>query len=125
MHGSTAANHEEIKDNFDLKSDDLDPECDFIVQKDLITKVTEVNEEGESSTDNQEGETDENDDADPPDFTQKQFNQRRTSWNKSRQLRRNMEQIKESFSKIESSRNTKNLRYKSNENSAIFSAKGK
>lgn len=131
LHGNNSGSHEELKDNFDLTSADLDPEWDYIIQKDMITKVTEVNEEGESSTDNQEelheqiDEGEEENDHDNSDFTQQQFNQRRTSWNKSRQMKRNIDQIIDSFNKAESSRNNKQLRYNSNEASAIFSAKGK
>ena len=95
----------------------------------MITKVTEVNEEGESSTDNHEEYHENNDDKDEEneqtDFAQQQFNQRRTSWNKSRQMKRNIDQIIDSFNKAESSRNNKQARYNSNEASAIFSAKGK
>ena len=109
-----------------MTSADLDPEWDYIIQKDMITKVTEVNEEGESSTDNQEECHDNNEDnEDNSDLNQEQFNQRRTSWNKSRQMKRNIDQIIDSFNKAESSRNNKQLRYNSNETSAIFSAKGK
>ena len=40
------------QDNLDLTDADLDPESDFIINRDVISKVSEVNEEGESSSEN-------------------------------------------------------------------------
>lgn len=53
LHGTEKQSKEEFSENFDLTDADLDPESDYLIQKDLITKVTEVNEEGESSSDDQ------------------------------------------------------------------------
>lgn len=67
--------------NYDLSENDLDPECDYIIHKDLITKVTEVNEEGESSSDNQEPE-DNIDSNSNSEMNNIQYNDKKPSWNR-------------------------------------------
>lgn len=118
LHGNT---HKEsdTKPNYDLSENDLDPEWDYIIHRDLITKVTEVNEEGESSSDNQDNDG-HNDSGDHSEFNHKQFDEI-PSWNKKRLIKRQIEQATEGFTQIDSSRNTKNLRYRSNENNANYS----